>query len=190
MNFPNLASRPFLNIRPVRILSLGALLLALLFGAIDFNIYSRSTRDLTTQIEERDSLKARRTELIQQLQEHLNALDGVPWKGLSRRITSVNSILGEQHFSWGRLLDDLGEVLPWQVRMVSVSPSHDEDGIRLSIRAVSQDRDGFLAFLDNLVEDPRFEEPIPARETWPESGQTIEYLFSLRVQYRPEGSEE
>ena len=188
MKLPNLASRPRLNTRPVYFLSLVALLLALLIGGIDFSIYYRNTGDLSTQIAKRDSMKAQRTELISQLKEHLKALDSVPWKGLSRRVSSVNSVLDEQRFSWSKLLDDLGETIPWQVRLVTISPSQGEKGISLSITAVSQDREGFLNFLDALVQDPRFDEPIPGRETWPESGQTIQYLFNLNVRYLPEGS--
>ncbi len=187
MNIPNLASRPHLNVRPVWVMSVLVLILGLVIGGIDMSLYYRSSEDLAGLLVERDGLKARRAELIAGLQEHLKALDSVPWTALRRRVNSVNAVLGEHRFSWGRLLDDLGEVLPWQVRLVTVSPSHGEEGISLTIKAVSQDREGFLNFLDALVRDPRFSDPVPGRETWPESGETIQYLFNLEVRYDPEG---
>lgn len=190
MNVPNLASQPQLNTRPVVVVSLVALLLSLVFGGIDLSIYYRSSEDLASQLAERDRLQTKRAELISELQTHLKALDSVPWKALGQHVKSVNSVLAEHRFSWGQLLDDLGDVIPWQVRLVTVSPSHGEDGVSLSIAAVSQDREGFLNFLDALVRDPRFTDPIPSRESWPESGQTVQYLFNLKVDYNPAGEDE
>lgn len=189
MKLPNLANRPRLNIRPVWVLSLCALLLALGLSTIDSRIYLNSSKNLTAQIAEKESMEAHRTELISQLQEHIKTLDSVPWKGLNSRVNLVNGILSEQQFSWVRLLDDLGEVLPWQVRLITISPSQDSGVVHLSLSAISQNRGGFLDFLDALVEDPRFDDPTPSRETWPESGQTIQYLFRLKVDYFPRGSE-
>jgi len=187
MMLPNLASKPQLNTRPVWFVTICATFLALLIGAVDLNIYLKSTRNLGVQISEKESLESRREELITELREQVDSLDTVPWKGLIRRVSSVNLILGEHRFSWVHLLDDLGRVLPWQVRLISIVPGQDEDGINLLLKAVSQDREGFLKFLDALVRDPCFSEPSPSRETWPESGQTVEYVFTLRVFYNPEG---
>jgi hypothetical protein len=68
-----------------------------------------------------------------------------------------------------------------------VAPSLDKDGARLSLSAVSQDRDGFLELLDRMVRDPHFEEPIPQHENWPEGGKSVEYTFSMTVLYLPQG---
>jgi len=190
MILPNLASRPQLNTRPVWILTAAALALALINGSLVLNHHLQSTHDLAEQIAEKENLEDHRAELVAELKEHLDALKTVPWKALGRRISAVNGILGEHRFSWIQLLDDLGETLPWQVRLVQITPAIEDGEISLRLQAVSRDREGFLDFLDALLSDPHFDNPIPSRETWPESGKSVEYVFTLEVDYDPEGGKQ
>jgi len=187
---PNLASRPRLNTRPVWLVVICAGTIALMLTAVNIRIYVESNQELSEQIAERDALLARQNTLADELQTHATLLDKVPWKALSARVMAVNAVLAEHSFSWTGLLDHLGAVLPWQVRLVSVSPSVSKDGVRLSIEAVSQDRDGFLDLLDRMVEDAHFDEPIPMRENWPEGGRSVDYTFTMNVKYLPQGEVE
>lgn len=183
MIFPNLASKPRLNTRPVWLLTLAAGAVALILAAVNIQLYVATSRDLSEQIALREELQTSRDKVAGAFKEHLAVLDRVPWKGLGGRIEAVNKVLAEHQFSWTRLLEDLGEVLPWQVRVVSVSPTVKDGVVTLSMNAVSQDRDGFLELLDNMVNDSRFVDPVPSRETWPEAGDVVGYSFSMRVQY-------
>jgi Tfp pilus assembly protein PilN len=184
---PNLASRPKLNTRPVWLVAACAGAIALVLAAVNVRLYLVSSHELSEQIVRRDALQTRRDALAEELRDHAEVLDRVPWSSLGARVSAVNSVLSEHSFSWTDLLDDLGEALPWQVRLVSVKPSLAEDGASLSIAAVSQDREGFLALLDSLVRDPNFEDPIPKREEWPEGRRTVEYTFTMTVRYQAHG---
>ena len=183
----NLASKPRLNSRPVWILTGAAVLIGLVLSAVNIRLFLSSNQTLEEQIIRRDMAQVQRDELADEFSVHISILEQVPWRSLSARVNLVNEVLEEHRFSWSELLDHLAEVLPWQVRVVSVSPSVGEEGVTLGLEAISKDRDGFLNLLDRLVEDPNFDDPRPSRETWPEGGQSSEYLFRLRVMYLPGG---
>ncbi len=184
---PNLASRPKLNTRPVWLVVACAGTLALILAAVNIRLYVASSQEMSEQIVRRDALQTRRDALADELGAHASVLDKVPWGPFGARVMAVNTVLAEHQFSWTGLLDHLANVLPWQVRMVSVSPSLSEDGARLAVTAVSKDRSGFLELLDRMVEDPHFDEPIPKRESWPEGGKTVEYFFTMSAEYLPQG---
>ena len=179
----NLASKPRLNTRPVWVVTGAALLIGLVLTAVNIRHFLTSNQTLGEQIVQRDMLQIQRDALAEEFSVHAGVLEGVPWKNLGARIDLVNEVLEEHRFSWSEMLDDLAVVLPWQVRVVSVSPSLGEDGVSLSLEAVSKDRVGFLDVLDRMVSDPNFDDPRPSRETWPEGGQSSEYLFTMRVMY-------
>jgi Tfp pilus assembly protein PilN len=183
----NLASKPRLNTRPVWVVTGVAVLIGLVLTAVNLRLFLSSNQTLEEQIVRRDMLQIERDALASEFSEHATALERVPWKGLNARVNLVNEVLKEHSFSWSDLLDHLAEVLPWQVRVVTVSPSLGDEGVALSLEAISKDREGFLDLLDRMVADPYFEDPLPSRETWPESGKSSEYLFRMRVMYHPEG---
>lgn len=189
MKIPNLASRPKLNTRPVWLVVGVAGTFALILTAVNIRLYLASNQELSVQIARRDALQLRRNVLADELTTHAEVLDKVPWRSLGARVNAVNTVLAEHRFSWTALLDHLGVVLPWQVRLVSVTPSLDGESVNLAIKAVSQDRNGFLDLLDRMVDDPHFENPIPKREIWPESGKGVEYAFTMSVAYLPHGEE-
>ena len=186
----NLASKPRLNTRPVWVLTWAAVLIGLVLTAVNTRLFLSSNQTLDEQIVRRDMLQLQRDALAGEFSGHAAVLEKVPWQNLGARIQLVNEVLAEHRFSWSDLLDRLAEVLPWQVRVVSVSPLLGDEEVTLVLEAVSKDRDGFLELLDRMVTDPYFDDPRPSRETWPEGGQSSEYLFSMRVLYLPEGEGE
>ncbi len=186
----NLASKPRSNTRPVWVLTWAAVLIGLVLTAVNIRLFLSSNQTLDEQIVRRDMLQLQRDALAGEFSGHAAVLEQVPWQNLGARIQLVNEVLAEHRFSWSDLLDRLAEVLPWQVRVVTVSPLLGDEGVTLVLEAVSKDRDGFLELLDRMVTDPYFDDPRPSRETWPEGGQSSEYLFSMRVLYLPEGEGE
>jgi Tfp pilus assembly protein PilN len=183
----NLASRPKLNTRPVWLVVACAGTIALILAAVNVRLYVVSNQAIIEQLARRDALQVRRDTLADELSEHASVLEKVPWAPFGARVRAVNAVLAEHQFSWTGLLDHLADVLPWQVRMVSVSPSPNDEGAMLSLTAVSKDREGFLELLDSMVEDPHFDDPTPRRENWPEGGRSVEYQFTMTVQYQPQG---
>jgi len=192
MILPNLASRPFLNTRPVWLVTLVAAVIAISFAAVDIRMMMASRRDLAEQYSRREQLHSRYRDLEVEVTEHLAALDHVPWRSLSQRVERVNLIMRERTFSWEQLLDDVERVMPYEVRLTRISPKVEEDSFQLSMIAVARSREVMLEFFDNMVADPAFSEPIPLRETGPEGRTSIGYVVTLRVTYapqaRPEGS--
>ncbi|MCD4747902.1 MAG: hypothetical protein K8R59_00900 [Thermoanaerobaculales bacterium] len=187
MIVPNLASRVRLNSRPVWILTIVAGSIALVLTVVNIRMYLASNQALAELIVRRDALQAQQLALTEELGGHVEVLERVPWRSLGIRVNAVNKVLVEHQFSWTLLLDHLGEVLPWQVRLVSITPSVSDGKAELAVTAVSQDREGFLNFLDRLVADPHFLEPIPSAEEWPEGGMGVEYFFKMRIGYVAEG---
>ncbi|RLE24126.1 MAG: hypothetical protein DRJ65_10535 [Acidobacteria bacterium] len=183
----NLASKPRLNTRPVWVLTGAAVFIGLVLTAVNIRLFLSSNQTLEEQIVHRNMLQIQRDALAEEFSMHAGVLQGVPWNNLGARINLVNEVLEEHRFSWSDLLEQLAEVLPWQVRIVSVAPSLGEDGVSLTLVAVSKDRAGFLDLLDRMVADPNFSDPRPSRETWPEGGQSSEYLFRMRAMYLPGG---
>jgi Tfp pilus assembly protein PilN len=187
LNIPNLASRPFLNTRPVWLLTAVAGTLALTLAAVNFNLWMISNRGLEEQLAREQALLAEQKQLVDELRSDAAALDQVPWRALNRRVDDLNMVLREHAFSWLRLLDDLERVLPREVRIIRVSPTVGKEDVELGLEGVARDRGALLDLLDNLIADPSFDEPRPRSERTPEQSSGVGYDFVLSVKYRPEG---
>ena len=186
MIIPNLASRPFLNTRPVWVVAAAAGLVALILIGFNLRFYLVSNRTMGSRLERRDELRAQHAVLEEEVRSDVAALAKVPWRSLRSRVEATNLILNEHAFSWVQMLDDIGRVLPWDVRMTKISPKVEPGNATLSIEVLAQTRPSLLEFLDNLVDDPSFSEPTPASETTPEES-GLGYLMTLRVSYHPGG---
>ncbi len=186
---PNLASRPFLNTRPVWIVTAVAALLAVLLFAANARLYVISNEELDTLLEQRQSLEQEKRALEKELRSDLAVLDKVPWRRLDARASGVNIVLRERSFSWSAMLDDIERVLPYGVRLVTIGPKVGAEGVALTLRGVARTRDDLLGLIENLIADPAFVDPLPSSEESPESGRTVGYAFTLAVDYLPPGSE-
>jgi len=187
VRIPNLASRPFLNTRPVWVLTVVAGVMAAGFAAVDVHLYLRNRHDLAVQFEHREELQQKYIQLKTDTQEHLDVLAAVPWQTLETRVERFNLLMKERSFSWLDLLSDIERVMPYQVRLTDISPQVSADGISLGLEAVARSREAMLSLYDNLIADPSFSTPLPRREVDPESGTAIGYLFTLSVTYHPGG---
>jgi Tfp pilus assembly protein PilN len=182
---PNLAGRPFLNTRPVWLVTGVAGLLALVLISLNIGLYFRSNRTLEPQIEYRSRLIAEERALAAEVGGLVETLDGVPWKSLGARVNATNQILREQSFSWLILLDDIARVMPYDVRVFKIAPDVGPASVTLNLMVVARTRDDMLEFLENLVNDPRFSQPTPRQEEGPEKADVAGYLLTLTVLYKP-----
>jgi Tfp pilus assembly protein PilN len=180
---PNLASKPFLNTRPVWLVTILSGFLALVLVVLNIVFYMSSNRTLAPQIEERDRLQAQHDALVAEIEDQVEVLKKVPWRSLAARVNATNLILREHGFSWLKLLDDIERVMPYDVRIVQIAPSVGANQVNLSLTVVTKNRDAMLEFLENLIADPSFARPTPSRERTPEESDEIGYLLSLTVQY-------
>jgi len=182
---PNLASRPFLNARPVWLVTAAAALLAVVLILLDLRLLLVSSRVLGDEVATRDELEKRHTELVAAVRTDVNTLNRVPWRSLEARVKATNLVLREQAFSWLQMLDDIERVMPYDVRLVRITPAVGDDSVTLTFEVVSKNREAMLQFLDNLLADPSFKDPTPSNERTPEMSGTGDYLLRLRVVYLP-----
>jgi hypothetical protein len=186
MMLPNLATRPFLNTRPVWLVVAAAATIAVVLAVLNVRLYLISNEALGEQIAKRDVLLQQKEALEDEVGSDISVLDRVRWSALSTRVGELNIILAEHAFSWLQLLDDVGDVMPYAVRLISIGPRFDDDGsLELEVRGVSRDRDTLLEFLDRMIADPRFAVPMISSEKTPESSSTAGYSFVFSVQYEP-----
>ena len=186
MRMPNLAGRPFLNTRPVWAFTVTALVLGVILLAVNAALYVSSNSRLREQLRRRDALRSQLSELRGQVEKDVAAMHKVPWKRLQRETAGLNSILEAYGFSWQGLLRDVGAVLPRQVRLQRISPTVTKEGLSLGLKGTAQSRDAILQFLQNMIDDPHFERPLPRSETTPEEA-GVGYEFVIKVFYHPEG---
>jgi hypothetical protein len=182
---PNLATRPFLNTRPVWLVAAAAGLLALILISFNLRLYLVANRHLDDETTMRDGLELRYNALATEVKADVDVLERVPWKSLEGRVDATNLILREHSFSWIEMLDDIERVMPYDLRLTRITPSVGSDVVTLSLVAVARNRDVMLEFLDNMIADPRFEDPTPSSEKTPEETELTTYLLTMRVTYRP-----
>jgi Tfp pilus assembly protein PilN len=182
---PNLATRPFLNTRPVWLVTGVAGALTLILLAFNLQLFLVANRALVDETAKRDALLERHMTLEAEVRKEVETLERVPWRSLTRRVDATNLILREHSFSWLGMLDDIERVMPYDVRLTKISPSVGDDGAALSLALIAHNRDAMLELLDNLVADPQFSNPTPSTESTPEENQTAAYVMNLRVNYHP-----
>ena len=184
---PNLASRPFLNTRLVWVMAVAAGVVALLFIVLNVRFFLVTNRTLGDELTRRDALEEQYEDLDTEARDEIALLSKVPWRSLKSRVDATNLVLREQAFSWLRMLDDIERVMPYDVRLARITPTMNPDGVLLNFDVVARNRDAMLDFIDNLVEDPRFEDPVLATEETPEESDSGTYVLKMRVVYRATG---
>lgn len=189
MRRPNLASRPFLNTRPVWVVAgciwvVGLALTA--YSAADFLSVRGQEKDAGARFA---ALSQKASELSRQAAALNRELSQVNWKKLKLEVDSVAHAASQRQLRWGRLLSDLEAVLPWDVRLLSINPTVDASGtVTVTLEGVAVSREAWLKFLSRLIEDPRFVNPLPRQEQAPGTGNATGYAFSLAVTYKPEAA--
>jgi len=182
---PNLASRPFVNARPVWLVTAAAAgVIVLMLGMLGVS-YLRGNRTLAERITDRDELQRRHDTIVDELRAEVRGLERVPWRSLAARISSTNVILRERGFSWLEMLDDIEEVLPYDVRIIKITPKIEGDRVLIGLDAVCRTREALLELLDNMIRDPRFAEPTPRSEVLPEASDSATFELTFTVSYLP-----
>lgn len=200
---PNLARRPFVNARPVTRLALLLWLLGL--GLLIANVFSVSAY-LVGSAQKRERLAALEIEITTESgrsAELVRELAGMDLEELNDRVAFLNRRIAERTFTWGRLFDDISEVLPRDVRIVGISPlsiARDERGraraagsartdaddeavpeFALAINGVARSAEQLLDFIDALFARPDFAHPDLASEEAAADG----LAFNATAVYRP-----
>ena len=182
---PNLASRPFVNDRPVWLVTaVAAAVVAVTLGLLGIS-YLQGNRTLAERIADRDELQLRHDAIVDEVRTEVRNLERVPWRSLAARISSTNVILRERAFSWLEMLDDIEEVLPYDVRIIKITPKVEGERVLIGLDAVCRTREALLELLDNMIQDPRFAEPTPRSEVLPEASDSATFELTFTVTYLP-----
>lgn len=193
---PNLAQRPFLNLRPLRRVAVALAVVAVALTAWNVRAYLRSGSGAAARAAE----IARLDEEARAARERLATLEADLANhnlvGENQRAVFLNERIAQRTFGWNALFDHLAEVLPRGVRLRSLTPrlvAGDEppaaaaDGltvVSLVLDAEATDGESMLELVDNLFAHPAFAEPNLARESRQRGGNIS---FDLTVTYYPEG---
>jgi hypothetical protein len=188
MKRPNLAASPFLDVRPVWVtggaLAVVALVLSIVSLADFVHVRGREKAAAGALMR----AQARRTELIRRVESRNQQLAAVAWKKLQLETASVQDVVARRKLVWSLLLADLERVIPWNVRLVHITPSVDKaGGIHVELEGLATGRDAWLKLLAVLFTDSSFSDPLPRYEEAPSAGNGKGYRFALDVRYWPEG---
>jgi len=196
----NLARRPFVNLRPITRLALVAWLLGALLAVWNVRQAWTLWRGLGTEraaLEEaRGALASERQRLVE-VERVLAAVDLV---SENERALFLDREIERRVFSWTRLFERLGRVLPREVRLVQVRPLLVAPGqprgrgartatavsndlwVTVQVNGFAERDEALLDLVDALFADPAFDAPDLKREAVP-PGRPVQ--FDLEVRYLP-----
>jgi type IV pilus assembly protein PilN len=155
----NLASRPFIELRPLFArLRLAMGLLAVLAVALGFALHSLTGKARLAQ-EQMNALKAKTQHFQQERMANEARMRQPQNVGVLDRSQFLNDVFARKSFSWTAVMMDLEKVLPVGVQVTSLEPVISKDG-QVSIRLrVSGDREKAVQLLRNLETSQRFVAP-------------------------------
>lgn len=194
----NLASRPFLNRRPVRRFMVAGWILGGLLLGLNAYLYVRYRKD-STDLRARLGAVRDQIELESRNIVGLHAeLDAPGLADQNTRVAFLNQRIAERTFPWSILFERVAETLPPGVRLLSLTPSfgwreadrrrlepseereQKEEIVGLAIRGVARTDEELYEFIDAFFSHPAFERP----RLYQESNQRNEVAFTVDVYYR------
>jgi len=161
----NLASRPFVELRPLFAkLRLAMGVLALLAIALIFVLYSLTEKAKVASVQ-MDALKARTFAFQQQRGDNEARMRQPQNRDVLERSQFLNAMFARKSFSWTAVMMDLERVLPLGIQVTSIDPVISKEG-EVSIRLrVTGDRDRAIQLVRNLERSQRFVAPRLAGES-------------------------
>lgn len=178
----NLASRPYRDMRPliVVVVALSLINAFLLVTNVDTYLrYKHETRSTTAQIADIERQTATERQRANEVTARVRGIDLVT---LDRQSRFINAQLAERAFSWSELLDRLESVLAPDVRILSIAPSFQPNGVvKLSLQMESKSGEGMITMLNHFAADRQFANAFPSNETANEGM----YAFGITVDYTP-----
>ncbi len=193
-SLPNLASRPFVNRRPVRRLALLLWLVGGLAFVANGFLYWRHLTGAGRRQDELVEIAAEAERERATLADREAALAQLDLDWQNDQVRFLNYKIAERAFPWSELFDQLTQVLPRGVRLARLQPSVARaetsrreaptsygEAVGLAMSGGAESGEALYAFLDALFEHPAFDRPSLARESRGEG----EVEFTLTVTYLP-----
>jgi Tfp pilus assembly protein PilN len=179
----NLSTRPFYNERAVHlVLGVGAVIVLTLtiFNLSQIVMLSRAQSNLSARAEA-DENRAR--ELRAHAASVRQAIDPKQLETVSGAAREANTLIGQRLFSWTDLLNRLETTLPEEVRITSMRPNVEKDGVAVTMTVVGRRVEDIDQFMQNLEKNGAFSnvfsrEELPGEEGLREA--TIEGRYSAK----------
>ncbi|MFI5167971.1 MAG: hypothetical protein ACHQQS_15285 [Thermoanaerobaculales bacterium] len=188
MSRPNLAARPFEEVRPVWFAAAVLLVVAATLSAVSLAEFVGAKGVERAASNKLQDLLVRRAELSASVEKSNRELAKMNWKKLQTETSSLKDVVARRSLVWSQLLADLERVMPWDVRLVTIVPSVDPKGtIKVTLTGLASGREGWLKLLATLFADHRFSDPLPQSEETSAATSGQGHRFQLVVDYWPEG---
>lgn len=161
----NLATRPFIEIRPLLArLRLGMLALLLASVALGLGLHVLNGKAAVARAH-MDELKSRTATFQNERQRDEARMRQPQNMAVLERSEFLNAVFARKSFSWTAVMMDLERVLPAGVQVTSIDPViTKEGGVNIRLR-VSGDRQRAVELVRNLETSQRFVAPRLASET-------------------------
>ncbi len=192
----NLASHPYVELRPVyRRLRTWILILVLLGGAL-YYLY-RNERGQAQDTQVRVAAVQSHVSALERQQQSYQALMRQPKESaILEQSGFLNSLFQRKAFSWTATMTDLETVLPSGVQVLSIDPIVAPDGHVIIRLRVTGERERALELVRNLEKSRHFAEPRLASESLATSqgqGASVQTIsssnndvnFDILADYRP-----
>lgn len=188
MRRPSLARERFENSRPVLVLGVVMLCAALAMTAHAVWEALGAKGVELDQLSRVEQLRAEQAKLSREVDQAERELAAVGWRKLRTETEALQDVVVRRKLSWSRMLEDLERALPWDVRLINISPGVQKDGtLRLRLQAVAVSRESWLGFVARLFVDPAFSDPLPGSEETPGKSGGQGHAVILSVSYWPQG---
>jgi type IV pilus assembly protein PilN len=160
----NLASRPFVELRPLFArLRLAMVLLGLLAVGLGFALHSVNAKASVARAK-MDALKSKTLEYQQERVKNEARMHQPQNMAVLERSQFLNAVFARKSFSWTAVMMDLEKVLPVGVQVTSIEPQITKEGdVNIRLR-VSGDRERAVQLVRNLETSQRFLLPRLASE--------------------------
>jgi type IV pilus assembly protein PilN len=184
----NLASRPYEDARRFwmrwggALFVLGVITLVLLFFTISGILQARRDRALLEgnrqKIAERDRERAQ-AEALLNMPQHRTTRD---------RSQFLNELFERKAFSWTRVFEDLEQIMPKQLHVVSIQPDMTpENELQIKMIVAGQERSRALELVRKMEESRRFHHTHIDQEQTHEKGQAGDSVeFEISAVYVPD----
>ncbi len=178
----NLSSRPFYNERLTSfvIAVVGVIAIAVVVVSVQQILSLSGTRTALRDEIARDNAAAARADMESvALQKTINAKT---LKGLALSTQQANALIDERTFSWTVFFGLIEKTLPNDVRVVSVTPVIDKNGVLVMMSVVSKRPDDLSTFIEGLQGTGAFYDVLPRQEDSTEDGMR---RATLEARYLP-----
>ena len=179
----NLSTRPFFNERAVHLLIAVAALVVLGLSIFNVSRILALSRERTSVAAEAADAEAMADALVAAARETRRTLDTAALASVSASAREANAIIDRRLFSWTELFKYLEATLPGDVRITSVRPQTDRDGVTtVAITAIGRRVESVDAFMVAMEKTGAFRNVLSRDERSTEDG---DLLAVLEGRYQP-----